>query len=71
MVRTGSLEGQTLALLWEVGLGDFTLRGHWESWRVMEQKVLAELGFEKTNLEVCWQDPQRGWSQGSSSLYLS
>lgn len=38
-----------------------------ESRRVLEQKVPAELGFEKTDLGVCWQDPQRG---GASSLPL-
>lgn len=40
------------------------LKGHRESWRVLEQNVLAELGFGKTNLGVCWQDIERGWSQG-------
>lgn len=49
---------------------DFILIGHREPWRVME-KVLAELGFEKANLDVCWQDPQKGWSRGSFSLYFS
>lgn len=40
------------------------LKGHRESWKVLEQKVLAELGFVKTNLGVCWRDIQRGWNQG-------
>lgn len=47
------------------------LKGHRESWKVLEQNVLAELGFGKTNLGVCWQDIERGWSRGSFSLYLS
>lgn len=40
------------------------LKSHRESWKVLEQEVLAEPGFGKTNLGVRWQDIQRAWSQG-------
>lgn len=62
VVGTGSPERQTLALLWEGGpeCQDYILKAM-GSQKALQHKVLAELGFEKTNLSMCWQDPQRGW----------
>lgn len=45
---------------------DFILRGHRGSWRVTEPTVLVRLGFEEINLDVSWQDPQRGGVRGPS-----
>lgn len=74
MAGTGRLERKTLALLWEGVLEyqDFILMGHGES-EGNRAEGAGELGFGKMNLDVYWQDPQRGWSQGVflSTLILS
>lgn len=53
---TGSLERQTLALLWRDALN--------EGWGgIMEGSGAEGAGFEKTNRAMYWLDPPTGWSQ--------